>query len=319
MRTEEIVIKHINSFNPVVSHYNLKHTPNRRFLPPDLTIKYMWQDFCNLQKISYDLYRRIFEKQNIGFKKPSQDECAQCLKHKVHIIRQCDASSCKICCQFENHKKSYTEARQHYENDSNQEVMQDEKVYAVDMQKVLLLPKMSTKESFFVSRLVVFNETFASLHKDGNIFVMWHEAIRGRSATDVASAYYNVIKNSDNVTKKFTFWVDNCSAQNKNWTLYSAFATFVNCEWGPEEITLKYFEPGHSFMAADSEVEFLKKKVDLKFPIHPFVEPLGVNSEKRETILKKLVPSFKDERKKLFWQFLPSNDNSKDLCVVSEA
>ncbi|CAH1996809.1 unnamed protein product [Acanthoscelides obtectus] len=106
--------------------------------------------------------------------------------------------------------------------------MQDEKVYAVDMQKVLLLPKMSTKESFFVSRLVVFNETFASLHKDGNICVMWHEAIRGRSATDVASAYYNVIKNSDNVTKKFTFWVDNCSAQNKNWTLYSAFATFVN-------------------------------------------------------------------------------------------
>ncbi|CAH2004429.1 unnamed protein product, partial [Acanthoscelides obtectus] len=303
-------------------------------------------------------------------------------------------------------ERGYTEARQHYENDSNQEVMQDEKVYAVDMQKVLLLPKMSTKESFFVSRLVVFNETFASLHKDGNICVMWHEAIRGRSATDVASAYYNVIKNSDNVTKKFTFWVDNCSAQNKNWTLYSAFATFVNCEWGPEEITLKYFEPGHSFMAADSvhgristemkkhpniydfeqllkiieqsskktkclpinnfdfflfedgskqrksnnipllekiklaqfrkgcrhlfykechnetvfqEVEFLKKKVDLKFPIHPFVEPLGLNSEKRETILKKLVPSFKDERKKLFWQFLPSNDNSKDLCVVSEA
>ncbi|CAH2011358.1 unnamed protein product [Acanthoscelides obtectus] len=48
---------------------------------------------------------------------------------------------------------SYTEARQHYENDSNQEVMQDEKVYAVDMQKVLLLPKMSTKESFFVGRI----------------------------------------------------------------------------------------------------------------------------------------------------------------------
>ncbi|CAH2001882.1 unnamed protein product [Acanthoscelides obtectus] len=43
-----------------------------------------------------------------------------------------------------------------------------------------------------IKRLVVFNETFASLHKDGNICVMWHEAIRGRSATDVASAYYNV-------------------------------------------------------------------------------------------------------------------------------
>ncbi|CAH1967191.1 unnamed protein product [Acanthoscelides obtectus] len=128
--------------------------------------------------------------------------------------------------------------------------MQDEKVYAVDMQKVLLLPKCQPRNPFLfqgwsysMRRLRHFIRT--------EIFA-WHEAIRGRSATDVASAYYNVIKNSDNVTKKFTFWVDNCSAQNKNWTLYSAFATFVNCEWGPEEITLKYFEPGHSFMAADS-------------------------------------------------------------------
>ncbi|CAH1994210.1 unnamed protein product, partial [Acanthoscelides obtectus] len=47
--------------------------------------------------------------------------------------------------------------------------------------------------------LVVFNETFASLHKDGNICVMWHEAIRGRSATDVASAYYN--NEEDNLRK----------------------------------------------------------------------------------------------------------------------
>ena len=72
METEAVVIKHINSLNPVVSHYNLTHTPNRRFLPPDLTIKYMWTDFCDSKKkISYDLYRKIFEQQNIGFRKPS--------------------------------------------------------------------------------------------------------------------------------------------------------------------------------------------------------------------------------------------------------
>jgi hypothetical protein len=35
--------------------------------------------------------------------------------------------------------------------------------YAVDMQKVIILPKLATKEIFFVRRLVGFNETFASL------------------------------------------------------------------------------------------------------------------------------------------------------------
>lgn len=99
---------------------------------------------------------------------------------------------------------------------------------------------------------MVFNETFASLQLDENICIVWHEALRGRTATDIASAYYNLIKNSDSQISEFIFWVDNCSAQNKNWTLYSSFVTFVNAEWGPATITLKYFEPGHSFMAADS-------------------------------------------------------------------
>lgn len=99
---------------------------------------------------------------------------------------------------------------------------------------------------------MVFNETFASLKEDDNICVVWHEALRGRSAVDVTSAYYNIIKNSDSQITDFIFWADNCSAQNKNWTLYSSFVTFVNTEWGPNQITIKYFEPGHSFMAADS-------------------------------------------------------------------
>lgn len=234
---------------------------------------------------------------------------------------------------------------------------------------------------------------------------MWHEAIRGRSACDVASAYYNIIKNSDDVVEEFTFWVDNCSAQNKNWTLYSGFVCFVNAVWGPHKITLKYFEPGHSFMAADSvhgrissemkkhsniydfeqllkiieqsskktkclalnffdffpfedgskqrrnnnipllenikvvefhkgsrnlffkdshsaeiftEVDFLKKKFAAQFPEKSYEEPLGLNTSKKDKILKTLIPSFEDERKKLFWQFLPSNDYATDLCQVSE-
>lgn len=50
----------------------------------------------------------------------------------------------------------------------------------------------------------------------------------------------------------FIFWSDNCSAQNKNRTLYSTFVCIVNADWGPNSIIIKYFEPGHSFMKADS-------------------------------------------------------------------
>lgn len=257
----------------------------------------------------------------------------------------------------------------------------------------------------FNFRLVVFNETFASLKLDENICVVWHEATRGRSAADVTSSYYNVIKNSDSQITDFIFWADNCSAQNKNWTLYSSLVCFVNAEWGPSQITIKYFEPGHSFMAADSvhgnistemkkypniydfeqlvkiidksskktrchvlsfsdffsfqdgckvrknnnipllesirivqfrkeskslfykksfsdknfvEVDFLKKKFIIDFPERPFSVPLGINTSKKEKILKSLCPAFLDERRKLFWQFLPTNDAAPDLCNISE-
>ncbi|KAL5259987.1 hypothetical protein ACHWQZ_G010188 [Mnemiopsis leidyi] len=49
-------------------------------------------------------------------------------------------------------------------------------------------------------------------------------------------------------------WLDNCSGQNKNWTIFTTLACFMGerCEETPVTITLKYFEAGHTFMAADS-------------------------------------------------------------------
>jgi hypothetical protein len=76
-------------------------------------------------------------------------------------------------------------------------------------------------------------------------------AITGRNDPDV-SAYYNALIRLNDETKHVIFWADNCSAQNKNWLLFTGCIIFVNENWGPETITFKYFQPGHSFMKADS-------------------------------------------------------------------
>ena len=99
----------------------------------------------------------------------------------------------------------------------------NQRLFTADMQKVILLPKMTTKEHFFVSRLVVFNETFASMNEEVDFAVLWHEGIAGRLATNVASAYIKCINLSGDTV---TVWVDNCSGQNKNWTLFSALVWY---------------------------------------------------------------------------------------------
>ena len=69
-------------------------------------------------------------------------------------------------------------------------------VNSVDTKKVIMLPGLpGLKQAIFWKLLVLFNETFASVGgkaKEKGIKttgVLWHEAIKGRSAEDVTSTF----------------------------------------------------------------------------------------------------------------------------------
>ena len=87
---------------------------------------------------------------------------------------------------------------------------------------------------------------------------MWHEGIKGRKAGDVASAFVKFLVETGE--KMPVLWADNCAGQNKNWVLFTALIATVNNDWGPEDITIKYLESGHTFMAADSVHGVIGKK-----------------------------------------------------------
>ena len=82
--------------------------------------------------------------------------------------------------------------------------------------------------------------------------VTWHEAIAGRSAEEICSAFLLFI-NSHRDVENIIFWADNCSSQNKSWCLHT-LCILVNSKNGSalQSITVKYFEKGHTFMSADS-------------------------------------------------------------------
>jgi hypothetical protein len=217
----------------------------------------MWKDFKiknpdNL--VSYSYYAAAVQRENIGFNRPSQDVCKVCEAYEQHK-EQCDTvAECEVCTVSKAHQNTAQAMRRQYQCDRDTHAQGDEGRFAVDMQKVLLLPKMRIKEHFFVSRLTLFNETFTDLSGKQDISFLWHEGITGRTAAEVASTFYKAMMHCSSYSS-FVFWLDNnCSAQNKNWTLFSLFANVVNSsdDTGPETVTLKYFERGHTFMRADS-------------------------------------------------------------------
>lgn len=131
-----------------------------------------------------------------------------------------------------------------------------------------MLPRCDTfKEVIFVPRLIAFNESFIPGGKRATVppvAVLWHEAIAGRSKRDITSAFYKYFLQIRD-TEQVTLWADNCSAQNKNWCIFSFFVYLVNFnEVALKQLNLKFFESGHTFMAADSFHHAVEKSLKKK-------------------------------------------------------
>nr|CAI5863108.1 unnamed protein product [Callosobruchus analis] len=120
-----------------------------------------------------------------------------------------------------------------------------------------MLPRAEMfKEVIFTPRVIVFNESFVPVGAYSKNFkplaVIWHEGVRGRKKEDLISTFYAFFLNNRD-TQSITMWLDNCAAQNKNWSLLSFFLFIVNCaDVDLQVLDIKYFQSGHTFMSADA-------------------------------------------------------------------
>ena len=185
--------EHIESYKPNVSHYTRKNAPNRRYLDSELDINIMFNDFKETFSSSTgptgcnEVYRQVFAAANIGFSAPRHDECDACLVFDAHIEDGHEVENCHICLLQTKHTERYHAAREEY----RKPIDKGYTAFTADMQKVVPAQKLPSKETVFISRLVIFNETFAALTHNkvgGNILILWHEGISGRKADDVKSA-----------------------------------------------------------------------------------------------------------------------------------
>ena len=130
----EVIRLHINLYNPAISHYKRKNEPYKQHFNSELSINEMYKNFSENNKICYKTYCNVFKSENIGFSRPSLDECEICLSYKDHI-KDFDHNfdQCAECIAYAKHKKAVPE-----------------KVvcFTADMQSVIVLPKHTTKDTY---------------------------------------------------------------------------------------------------------------------------------------------------------------------------
>ena len=82
--------------------------------------------------------------------------------------------------------------------------------------------------------------------------------------------------------------LDNCSAQNKNWYLYTALLNKVNAEGEyASSVTLKYFEPGHTFMSTDDFRHQMEQRMRQKKNVEYFQDFVDVVSSCDQSLVMK--------------------------------
>lgn len=286
--------EHIMSFNPQIAHYRREHAPKRLYLPSDITINAMFNDYKDKhpnQGLSYNTYRLEVRKKGISFTKLGHEECESCESFKLHGHKSDSlVDGCSDCEAWKTHIESAKEARELYQEQCNS-ASENDVVFSADLQKIIMLPRVDTfKKVLFTKRLTTYHESYVPIGTKSGLkpfACIWHEGISGRNKEDLISTFYAFLKNYRDA-KNITIWLDNCSSQNKNWCLYSFLVYVINsCEINASTITLNYFEAGHTFMAADSfhhSVELSLKKRGKVYDFQDFVD--AVKSSRKKVDVK---------------------------------
>nr|CAH7712410.1 unnamed protein product [Callosobruchus chinensis] len=113
----------------------------------------------------------------------------------IEIIMEKRNKNCNTCENWRTHIKKAELARVNYRIDAEKPASEDEVIFSVDLQKVIMLPRCEMfKSVIFTGRLVAYNESFVPVgSKNKNVrpmAVIWHEAIKGRKKEDIISTFY---------------------------------------------------------------------------------------------------------------------------------
>ncbi len=145
----------------------------RRYLPSDVTVKLMFANFIEKgNRCSYETYRKTVKSKNISFTKLGEEECECCLLQDQHVRADHQGEAAEIALSARGWHKHQTEAaetRLHYRSDADKDWPGDTSVRSVDLQKVIMLPRMpGVKSAVFTRRISTYHETFASVGKKQN-------------------------------------------------------------------------------------------------------------------------------------------------------
>ncbi|KAE8744950.1 hypothetical protein FOCC_FOCC008362 [Frankliniella occidentalis] len=267
---------HIKKFPAYVSHYSRRHT-EQLYLGSHLNVSIMYNMYLKEggTKLSYNKYLEIFNNMSprLKFKTPKVDTCVTCdtLQNGIKAAQSTEETD-TLQQQLQLHVSEADFAYDCKKEDKLSAINSDKTISTIvfDLEQVLPCPYLTSGNVFYLRQLSVYNLTvFATETKEAFNF-MWHEAIAGRGAEEIAScllSYFNEFLPS--TVKHVILYSDTCSGQNKNSLMITALSFTVQHHPTVETIDQKFLVSGHTHLECDQahhQIEQKKKKTNV--PLH---------------------------------------------------
>lgn len=274
----------LNSLAKVESHY-CRSSTDRLYLEPVWdSVRHLYRNYsiqCDsrgITKVSRTILINEMRKMNISLYRPKKDQCNECTMFKNGTLENET---------YQKHISKKEQANAEKEADKSLAIDNKEEIksYTVDLQAVLLAPRLNAASNYYKTKLKVHNQVYYDQATKNVSCYVWHEGSGGLESDIFATIATNFISNelklAPAVPKKIIIWSDGCGYQNRNVKLSNALLK-LSMEHDVI-IEQKYLEVGHTHMEVDachSAIENkLKRRKEVFLPADyvPIIQSARIN------------------------------------------
>ncbi len=257
------VCDHIASFPSYQSHYSRSENPNRKYLPPDMNVRTMYELYkekCTEKgdiPVSEAIYRRTYSNEfNLHFHQPLKDTCTRCdvLDKKIEVCEDEDEST-KLKAEKELHLRKAEKVREARDRDTVK-AREDKYFYGLtfDLEKALPFPVLTTSVAYYMRNTYYYNFGCHELGTGLGFTFCWDETFASRGSQEIGSCFVKHLAARASSAKHIVLYSDACTGQNRNIKFCLYLMKYIQ---GPQSnaeiIDHKFMVSGHSFLPNDSD------------------------------------------------------------------
>lgn len=265
----ENVRAHIKSIPKYTSHYSRHKNPDKVYIDHDSSISALYNDYylswCQdkgLNPVKESYYRKVFCNDfNIGFKLPKTDTCKTCdfLNIQIKNAEVTSESADNFKTQLElHHRKAEALQKSLKDEIKNAKQTQDTLVMSFDLQQALPVPNLTVGPAFYLRKAWTYNLGIHDCIEDIGYMYMWPENVAKRGSDEIASILYKHFKENPNGYRKLVVYSDNCTGQNKNWSIVCLWQQLVKEKFF-ESIEHRFLVVGHTHLPSDRDFAIIEK------------------------------------------------------------